>query len=351
MATQEQVKAASDKVETSLKSGSKDEFSAAHQEVFNILLEERKNCSIANVKEFNAQFKDENNKVAWLSNMELVGVDEKDKDLRFKDKSGNYFDLDSSGNKKAILGADENGNNGREFNLDESGKITSYDVKKGDTVWSIAETICNERNKGTGKAPTPQEIQAESTKLQKANPELANPDKIAEGKTRIQVSIETSNEINDKRDKDSKSMTEKSVQEVELNYKLAKKALERFDDENRTIFDSGYDRMTMDDIDAALKRDDLTPEDKQGLEFLKKNYDQLASKDNSFYDEAIYHEGLDKWKAESLAKLKPVETEEQPAPKKTPTPTPNPTPNPTPTPTTTPTPTKTPTPTSTSYTD
>lgn len=325
MATQEQVKATSDKVETSLKSGSKEEFSAAHQEVFNILVEERKNCSIANVKEFNTQFKDNNNKVEWLSNMELVGADENDKDLRFKDKNGNYFDVDSTGNKKAILGGDENGNNGREFTVDEKGNITAYNVKKGDTVWDIAETICNERNKGTDKIPTAQEIQAESKRLVTANPDLADPNKIAEGKTIIKVSLETSTEFTERREKVSKDMTEKSVQEVEFNYKLAKRALERFDDENRTIFDSGYDRMTMDDIDAALKRDDLTPEDKQGLEFLKKNYDQLASKDNNFYDEAIYHEGLDKWKAESIEQLNPKKiTEKQNTNSVSPSPMPKP---------------------------
>ncbi len=270
---------------------SKSSFQAAHKEVYELLI---KDTDGSVRKSINDQFKDSNGKNEWLANMELVNFDKADGDLRFKDKNGNFVDVDANGNKKAVLGGDKDGNNGREFTTDEKGNITSYNVKKGDTVWSIAETICNERNKGTNKQPTAQEIQAESKKLVAANPELKDPDKIYDGKTVIKVSVESSQEITKKRNPEAETeKSDKQLTECDSTKQVGSAQAEKEAAVLNKYFDSissldgrkdGYEQyITPDEVDAFLKdpkNKNMDPTERATLESAKNHLGRIQGVSN-----------------------------------------------------------------------
>ncbi|MCC7531371.1 MAG: LysM peptidoglycan-binding domain-containing protein [Candidatus Melainabacteria bacterium] len=335
-----------DKFEKTYGKTNDEEFSNAHEEVYKLLTKDKDGT----LKALNQQIKDNNKDNPLLKDLVIVGLDKNDGDLRFKDeKSGNFFDVDKSGKKKAILGADENGNNGREFTTDEKGNIVSYNVKKGDTVWSIAETICNERNKGTDKKTTPQDIQAESKKLIAANPELKqNPDKIIEGKTTIKVSAQSSEEISKKRNPELTEEQSKveNLKQVKDNRAYVDQVLKELDPNN-----TGYvskdalvkkaDSLSMDDPRRDLLHKIAARQDEiQNSTWSGWLWDKYTSVnpfanwgDQLYYGDSMNRESirtyLDQYEAE-LSQPKqatPKPNTPTPSPTQRPTPTPTPTPN------------------------
>lgn len=228
--------------------GQKDDASSnAYKEVQKLLSEDKDGTFL---KTLNSKIHDQDNANKNLADVEIVGLDKTDGDIRFKDKSGNFYDVDQDGNRKEIWGANKDGSGGRDFSTDANGDVT-YNVKKGDTVWSVAETICKERSKESGKQPTASEVKAETEKLLKANPELKNPDKIIEGKTTLKVSKQDSDDINSKRSPDAQEEKIKAekLNQIKNGREYVNQVMKELDPDN-----TGYVSK-----DALIKKADSLP--------------------------------------------------------------------------------------------
>ncbi len=249
-----------------------------------------------------------------LKGFQVTGVDA-DGDIRFTDKDGNRFERDRDGNRREIWGSKEGG---MEYTLNADGTAT-HSVKKGDTVWSVAESLLREKNKD--KTPTEQEIQAESKRILAANKELKNPDLLIEGKTTLIIPKESVDEIKKvnspiaKKEADNKE----NLDDVTKGGAFLNKEVFSKIDKNQ----DGY--MDIDELNNYADERNVNGLTKDQREFIR----ELAAKKETIEDynndEWLWYESngisekdLSMWIEDRKKNLsKPVET---------PTPTPTPTP-------------------------
>jgi hypothetical protein len=228
-----------------------------------------------------------------LPGVDIVGV--RGQDLVTKDAQG-HVDLYDATNPTSHKSLDAGGTttiNGRDAVLSADGSGTLA-VKKGDSLWSISRDVLKAQGVDN---PSDNQIANYVKELNHANTQsLKNlkPGDVIDLPPAMKGGYDTSfaPERGD-------AITQKEQDAATEKWTDATNALNKF---GYGIF--GSSNMTKDDITSALARTDLTDQDKQGLQFLQENFDQLKNVGQGFLPnfrgDAIYLGGLDQWKSDQF---------------------------------------------------
>lgn len=165
------------------KNQDQNKVTAAYDEVSKLLKNQE------DIKEFNKAISDNNNDIKAFKGLSLVKIEENGS-MTFTGTDGQNVALDSKGLRTNSERETVNSKSKAvEFKIDENSGKSRYEITKGDTIWGVAERICTERN--AGKPASALDIYKEMSNIIKENPQLANPDRVKEGRDNLTLPKDT----------------------------------------------------------------------------------------------------------------------------------------------------------------
>jgi hypothetical protein len=226
-----------------------------------------------------------------LPGMDIVGT--RGQDLVMKDKDGHTQIVDATNTNhkhQDNAGGNDSTINGRhaKLNPDGSGTVTAgHDDKYG---WNLSKDLL--KNQGIDN-PTPNQMANYEKELEKLNGK-----KVSQFKNGEEIKVPPTTKGGDNTEfvgdrAEDKAKTDKAA--VDKQAEEGEAAIKKFAPAGANLLVTDSRNMNQDDITKALKRTDLTDADKRGLEFLRDNYDKLATT-GSIYRSGVYGSNVEKWK-------------------------------------------------------
>jgi len=225
-----------------------------------------------------------------LPGLDLVGV--RGQDLVTRDGQGHVQLVDSTDTKSRHSSGYSGGSTwqaqskdigGRSAGINPDGSGTVKAQSGDNSPWVLSQAVL--KSQGIDN-PTPNQMANYQMELEKANNK-----KVSQIKPGDDIQIPPFSQAGGQTDfRGDRAGAQAATERTSVN--------QQFDEATAALRKFGYNligdnKMTQADIQKALGRNDLTPADQRGLQFMNSNYDQLSTRNSNGHWSGISDTGLD----------------------------------------------------------